>query len=119
MHPIFVLGTDSSNPKNIGSIFLWSGVLIAFLLVAFAAYSYFKRWMTQVDEPGGAGFTLSDLRELHRQGKMSDAEFEQTKAMMLGSAKKMADQMPAVLPRKPGNQGAAASGDGTSTPPIT
>ena len=88
------------DPKSIGSVFIWCGVLVALLLVAFAAYSWFKRWMNQTEEAGPVGFTLSDLREMHRQGKISNEEFEQTKAKMLGAAKKMTERMPEVLPRR-------------------
>jgi hypothetical protein len=96
-----MLAITSADPKSIGSVFVWCGVLVAMILLAFGAYSYFKRWMNQDDSGPKVGFTLSDLRELHRQGKMTDQEYQQTKALMLGSAKKMADQMPAVLPKRP------------------
>jgi hypothetical protein len=95
---MYVIAEASSG--SISSIFVWCGVLVAALLAGFAGYSYLKRWMNQTDEGPRVGFTLSDLRDLHRQGKMTDQEFEQTKALMLGSAKKAAEQMPAVLPRR-------------------
>ena len=46
-----------------------------------------RRRLTQPDESSGAGFTLSDLRRLHREGQMTDAEFEQAKAKVLSSSK--------------------------------
>jgi len=95
-----MLAIASSDPKSIGVLFVWCGILVALLLVAFALYTYFKRWMNQTNESSHVGFTLSDLREMHRQGKISDQEFEQTKAKMLSSAKKMTERMPEVLPRR-------------------
>jgi hypothetical protein len=95
-----MLALSTADPSPFGSVFVWCGVLIVVLLAAFAVYSWFKRWMSQTDETEHVGFTLSDLREMHRQGKMSDQEFEQTKAKMLGSAKQMADKLPEVLPRR-------------------
>ncbi len=91
---------DSS---GVQSILIWSGVLIALVLVAFGAYSWLKRWMNDTGETNrGVGFTLSDLRELHRQGKMSTEEFELTRSKMVAAAKKMAASMPDVLPRRQG-----------------
>ncbi len=98
-----------------GSIFLWCGVLIIALLVFYAGYTQYKRWMNSTGETGHAGFSLSDLRELHRQGKMSDEEFEKTRTKMLGLAKKMTDQMPAVLPRR---EVKPPPNDGHQSPPA-
>jgi hypothetical protein len=93
-----MIATAPPDPRS--TVFMWSGILIVLMLLAFAAYSWFKRWMNQDEPTGHIGFTLSDLRELHRQGKMSDEEYEQTKANMLAGAKRMADRMPEVLPRR-------------------
>ena len=82
------------------SIFFWSFILIVLLLIAFAGYSYLKKWMSSADEPMSRGFTLSDMRELHRQGKMSTEEFEQARAKMVAAAKRMTEKMPAVTPRR-------------------
>jgi hypothetical protein len=93
--------------KDYQAIFLWSFVLIALLIVAFAGYSYLKKWMNSAEEPIAGGFTLSDMRELHRQGKMSTEEFEAARSKMVAAAKRMTDQMPAVTPRRtpPGRPG--------------
>jgi hypothetical protein len=85
-----------------GSVVIWSLVLIGLLLLAFGVYSYFKKWMTQADEPSrGAGFTLSDLRALRDQGKMTGEEYEMARAKMVAAAKRMTEKMPEVMPRKP------------------
>ncbi len=95
----FLAAADAST-NGLSGVFVWSGVLIAAVLVAFAGYSYLRRWMRQADDPdAGRGFTLSDLRDLHRQGKMTDEEFQATRAQLVGAAKRMADGMPPVLPR--------------------
>ncbi|HSV12657.1 MAG TPA: hypothetical protein VLI90_00245, partial [Tepidisphaeraceae bacterium] len=84
--------------SGISSVFLWSGVLIGIIIIAFLAYAQFKRWMREPETSSSAtGFTLSDLRELHRQGKMTDVEFEMAKVKILGTAKKAADAMPDPL----------------------
>jgi hypothetical protein len=98
----------AADPKSISGVFVWSGVLVILLLIAFAGYSYLKRWMSASDEPVKVGLTLSDLRELHRQGKLSDAEYELTRANMLKSAKRATERMPEVLPRRPNRGGSEA-----------
>jgi uncharacterized membrane protein len=89
-----------ANASGANAVILWSAILLALLLVLFFLYNQLKRWMREPDEPAGVGFTLSDLRELHRQGKMSDEEFEKTKAKIVASAKRVADQMPEVLAKR-------------------
>jgi hypothetical protein len=66
----------------------------------FGAYGLLKKWMRSEDDPTPVGFTLSDLRELHRLGKMSTEEFELTKNNMLAAARRTTAQMPEVLPKR-------------------
>jgi hypothetical protein len=42
----------------------------------------------ETDEPASLGFSLSDLRELHRSGKLSDEEFERARTKMAASMKR-------------------------------
>jgi hypothetical protein len=48
---------------------------------------HFRAWLDQSSDAsggaGGAGFTLADLRDLHRGGHMSDEEFERAKAQLV------------------------------------
>jgi hypothetical protein len=92
----FMADTD----QDYRSIFFWSGVLIGLLILVFGAYGLLKKWMRSEDDPTPVGFTLSDLRELHRQGKMSTEEFELTKNNMLAAARRTAAQIPPVLPKR-------------------
>ena len=71
-----------------GDVLWWSGVLIVLLLAAFVGVAQVKKRMMRTDESGGAGFTLSDLRALHREGKMTDDEFEKAKSIIVGAAQK-------------------------------
>jgi uncharacterized membrane protein len=73
------------------SVILWSGVLIIFLLVGFILVAAVKKRMKAEDAAGpgaGTGFTLSDLRQLRREGKISDEEFARAKEKIIGVAKK-------------------------------
>src|SRR5437868_12272546 len=87
---------------NSVSVIIWSGVLLGLIILAFLAYAALKRWMKDPEVSSSAtGFTLSDLRELHRQGKMTTEEFEMARTKMVASAKKMADAMPDPLAGRP------------------
>jgi hypothetical protein len=67
--------------------------------------------MSSDDTATGGGFTLSDIRKLHKEGKMTDQEFETTKAIMVGKAKAAsAGDMP-VLGPKTGQKGESATPD--------
>ena len=68
---------------------IWSGILIGILLVLFLVVSAIRRSMRSDEASGGsAGFTLGDLRSLHRQGKMTDEEFEKAKALLIGQTRR-------------------------------
>jgi hypothetical protein len=100
MPTAWLLADTATKDNDYKSIFFWSFVLIVLLLIAFGGYSYLKKWMNSADEPMPTGFTLSDMRELHRQGKMSTEEFEQARAKMVAAAKRMTEKMPDITPRR-------------------
>jgi hypothetical protein len=68
-------------------IIFWSIILLVALIVMFGVVTYIRKWMNQ-GESTATGFTLSDLRQLHKQGKMSTAEYESAKAILIGGMKK-------------------------------
>jgi hypothetical protein len=70
----------------------WALVLVGVVLVGFYLVVQVKRWVTKPDEPAGPGFTLSDLRALHRSGKMSSEEFEKAKAAIVQAAQRAAQR---------------------------
>lgn len=73
------------------SVIWWMLVLLAFVIVGFVAVVQVKKWVSKPDEGlGGTGFTLSDLRALHRSGKMSAEEFEKAKAIIVDAAQRAA-----------------------------
>jgi hypothetical protein len=71
------------------SIIFWSIMLLVALLLGLVAALRVKRRLTalDVDEPARGGFTLSDLRQLHKSGKMTDEQFEKAKQRIIGTAK--------------------------------
>ena len=109
-----------AQPSNIGGVIGWSLVLIVLLIIGAAGVLRLRRWMKEDDLPaGGIGFTLSDLRQLHKQGKMTDAEFEKAKEMMLGGARKLAESLPHPLSPGPAElqRGRGTSGGAQRPPP--
>ena len=93
----------ASTASTYHGLFLWLGLMVLLLLVGFGGYSYLKRWMRADDGEAGSargGFSLSDLRDLHRQGKMSAEEYEATRANLVAAAKRQADAMPPVIPNR-------------------
>jgi uncharacterized membrane protein len=81
-----------------GKLFLWSLILVAVVVVGFIAAVWVKRRVQQQDTAQPIGFSLADLRELHRTGKISDEEFERARGKMAASLKKDAI---APKPKKP------------------
>ena len=86
--------------SSTGGVFFWSLILIVLLIIGAAAVLRLRRWLKEDDAPtGGIGFTLSDLRQLHKQGKMTDEEFERARAKMVDAGRAMAAKMPHPLAR--------------------
>ena len=89
-----------AQPSGMGGVIGWSLVLIVLLIIGAAGVLRLRRWLKEDDAPsGGIGFTLSDLRQLHKQGKMTDAEFERARAKMVEAGRAMAAKMPHPLAR--------------------
>ena len=61
-------------------------VLIAAALMLWGV-AVLRRRLREPDHASPIGFTLSDLRQLHRSGQMTDAEFERAKEKLLSSAR--------------------------------
>jgi hypothetical protein len=92
------------------------GIIIAcfflVVLVGFGAYAVIwlrrRYWGSEGDEVPHVGFTLGDLRHLHKSGKISQEEFERAKVKIVEAAKRAAERQaqPAKPPRKtlPRNQ---------------
>jgi hypothetical protein len=77
----FVSIFAAGNP--IGSVIAWSIGLICMLVVMFAVIAWLRKRMSPTQEQQTQGFTLADLRELRKQGAMSEEEFERAKAKIV------------------------------------
>jgi len=76
------------------------GVIIAcfFLVVIVACGAYAVVWLRkrywggEADDVPHVGFTLGDLRQLHKSGRISDQEFERAKEKIVDAAKRAAER---------------------------
>jgi len=67
--------------------------LIGVAIVLFLAVTAIRKWLKDDTSPtAGVGFSLSDLRQLVREGKMTHEEFEKAKAIILAAAHKPAPE---------------------------
>lgn len=97
-----------------GNVMWWSIVLVGLLLAGFIAVAQVKKRLVRTDDISGSGFTLSDLRALHRAGKMSDEEFDKAKQVILGAAQRAAERQAAATapPKQP------PTSQGPNGPPV-
>lgn len=71
------------------SVLMRSVFVIVAIAAAFWGVRYLVKWMKTDDISDiGAGFTLSELRRLHKSGQMSLEEFEKAKAILLAASHK-------------------------------
>jgi len=77
-----------------GKLFVWVLVLIAVVVAGFFVVVWVKRLIQAPPSTPTIGFSLADLRELHRTGKISDEEFERARGKMAASLKKQETQKP-------------------------
>jgi hypothetical protein len=73
-------------------IIVLSFVIVAICGAGFFAISRIRRKVKEPDQTIGIGFTLSDLRQLHKSGQMSDVEFERAKEKLIAHARKPVEQ---------------------------
>ncbi len=89
----------AEKPFDYAGLTRWTLVLVAVCFVAFIVVSIVRRRSeeyrkSQVPPP----FTLSDLREMHASGQLSDEEFDRAKEKMLNRARHSVGVPPEVAP---------------------
>jgi uncharacterized membrane protein len=72
-----------SQEAALASIIFWASGLIVLVVLMWVGIAYARKRMSPTQEDGSLGFTLADLRDLHKRGAMSDEEFERAKAQMV------------------------------------
>src|SRR5436305_10583753 len=83
MTPAMML-TDEERSGCLRAMLTWSAVLVGVLIVLLLVIKWLRRGMKD-DESTGGGFTLGDLRDLHRKGQLSDEEFQKAKAKIVAA----------------------------------
>jgi hypothetical protein len=76
------------------SIIIWSLVLIGVIIAGLAVALQVKKKVTETGpaNSAGGGFTLSDLREMARNGTITPEEFEKARSKIVEAAKRAADR---------------------------
>jgi hypothetical protein len=93
----FMLADSSS-----GSIIFWLLVLLVLIVLGFLAAMFVKRWlMDSPEEPRRAGFTLSDLRQMHKNGQMTDEQFERARQRIISASKAVPGTTKPIIPQPP------------------
>ncbi len=72
----------SAASSSVTSIVIPLAIVLVFTGVLLAVLSFLRRKM-KVEESTPRDFSLTDLRDLHRQGKMTDEEFERAKSLIV------------------------------------
>ena len=83
--------------KSIGGALL---ALAVIAVIGWVAITRIRAWMKAPDETE-EGFTLSDLRRLHREGSLSDEEFERAHAQIISAVRRKPSKKDAVLLKHP------------------
>jgi len=65
------------------SIFFWVAILVVIVFVLIVALAIVRKRMSPDEDFHGEGFSLSDLRQMHKSGQLSEEEFERAKAKMV------------------------------------
>ena len=80
----FVILADAEDYVSI----IFTSMLLAVVTAGlFYAVIRLKKWLKEETGSAATGLSLSDLRALHKSGKMSDEEFEKAKSLVMISMK--------------------------------
>lgn len=90
-------------------LFIWLIVLVVLLLGAGVGVVWVRRRLSPHEDFHGEGFTLGDLRRLHKEGKLSDDEFERAKSGLIAMAQ-AAQQNSAPAGKDPPAAGGPSTG---------
>ena len=76
-------------------ILFWGiGSIILLIVLAAPLVWWLRKRLSPNEDFRGPGFTLSDLRQLHKSGQISDDEYERAKAKLIGGLKDSGEEQP-------------------------
>ena len=61
----------------------WLLLLVGIVVAGAVAISFIRRWMKDDGRPRQIGFTLSDLRQMHAEGRLSKEELEKAEQHLI------------------------------------
>lgn len=96
--PAFLLQGSTAAPA---SIIYWLGWILAAAVLIIVVAFFVRRLLVGRDEepnPAEPGFTLGDLRDMHRAGRLNDEEFETAKKALIARSRAAIDAPPEELP---------------------
>jgi hypothetical protein len=92
-----IAGWLAQSDTSVGEVIVWSIGLLIVLVAAMAGAARLRRRIKQDDAPTPAlGFTLSDLRQMHRAGQLTDDEFNRAKEKIVAASQAAAERIPAA-----------------------
>ena len=80
--------------NDVAGIITTIGILLGLILISLAGIFIIKKWWLNQNDSGSdeIGFSLSSLKRLHREGKISDQELEIAKIHVQAQIRKVADR---------------------------
>jgi hypothetical protein len=86
----------SDNDKAMQAVWAGIGILVGVSLLMMSVRWMKKRFVQQDIGTASTGFTISDLRRLVKEGKMTQEEFDRARARVLEAHKRSMEIKPAL-----------------------
>ena len=103
--------TAVSAPAPTQRILFWSAVMVGLLMLAWVIIAVARRrHQAAAASEESPSFSISSLRQMHQDGKLSDEEYERARAAVIARARGAMEANPPVMPvrqqpRPPGDSG--------------
>ena len=96
-----LLPAMSTRSGQLSDIFLPLFLLLIAVVVGAAIIHFLRRSMRRSQDRPDEGFTLHDLRVMHKSGALSDEEFRRARAKLLEQVGRAAEDAPEDSPEGP------------------
>jgi len=83
--PVTILA--ESRADLLSALLPWLAALLGIVILGSVIAMLVRRWMNPSGSGNGSAMTLEDLRRLHRDGALSDEEFDAAKTALLATFK--------------------------------